>query len=359
MQILQIHFEDYIPKYQIFVEQEEDVDKLVQHWQQPTTPWHGEPVIGFMAETYLDDLPTNGFKHFNPLWSFPATSVNQNWEAMTLGMAPWHLVDETDRHKEALVSQSPIAVFKSCLLLQALGIVYSKIALSSSDSKGESKGRTYCPATWSKSYQWQYAADYADQLRQVGASALLCHGCTLLVIAQLSKNKNANHPNCAFADSASTVMSGVMISLTPCIKAEVERQVALDEHAEFQDADDMIQKLNLTLSKPHGFPPIPAQRKDCHTLTFEAKKRHHQYVVCPEQDCESLVYFSDQNHSIFETLGLHQHPFWADRVKAFYKWYNKSASKTSKDAWTWEEGKDTTKWSLPLEALPRETSQFQ
>ena len=103
---------------------------------------------------------------------------------MTLGMAPWHLVDETDRHKEALVSQSP----------------------------------------------------------------------------------------CAFADSASTVMSGVMISLTPCIKAEVDRQAALDEYAEFQDADDMIQKLNMILSNPHGFPSIPARRKDCHTMTFEAKE---------------------------------------------------------------------------------------
>ena len=136
-----------------------------------------------------------------------------------------------------------------------------------------------------------------------------------------------------------------MISLTPCIKAEVDRQVAFDEYAEFQDADDMIQKLNAILSKPHDFPQIPAPRKDCHTLTFEAKKRHHQYVMCPEQDCESLVYFSDQNRSMIDTLGLGQHPFWVDRVQAFYKWFNKSASKTSKDAWTWEEGKDTSKWS--------------
>ena len=140
MQILQVHLEDYIPRYQIFVEQEEDVDKLVQHWQQPTTLWDGEPVIGFMAVTYLDDLQTVGFKHFNPMWSFPTTSVNHNREPMTLGMAPWHLVDETDRYREALVSQSPIAAFKSCNMLQALGIVYSKIVLPNRDSKGESKG---------------------------------------------------------------------------------------------------------------------------------------------------------------------------------------------------------------------------
>ena len=164
-----------------------------------------------------------------------------------------------------------------------------------------------------------------------------------LVTAQLSK-KSANHPNCAFADSASTVMSGAMISLTPCIaptnKATIDRQVAR-EYAEFKDADDMIQQLNSILSLPHGFPQIPPLRKDSHTMTFEPKKRHHQYVMCPEEDCESLVYFSDQNHSMIETLGLHQHPFWEERVKAFYKWFNKSASKTSRDAWTWEEGKDT------------------
>ena len=260
MQILQVHFEDFIPRCHIFVEQEDDVDKLVQHWAEPTTLWDGQPVIGFMAETYLDDLETVGFKHFNPMWSFPTTSVNQNWEAMTLGMAPWHLVQETERYKEALVSQSPIAVFKSCNMLQALGIVHSKIVLPSGDSKGESKGRTYCPSTWNKSYQWQYAADYADQLRRVGASALLCQECTLLVIAQLSK-KSANHPNCAFADSASTVMSGAMISLTPCIAPTIDRQVALNEYAEFKDADDMIQQLNLILSKPHGFPQIPLQGK--------------------------------------------------------------------------------------------------
>ena len=49
--------------------------------------------------------------------------------------------------------------------------------------------------------------------------------------SQLSK-KNANHPNCALADSASTVMCGAMISLTPCIAAKVDRQPDLHEFAE-------------------------------------------------------------------------------------------------------------------------------
>ena len=52
MQILQVNLGNCIPKYQIFVEREEEVDKFVQYWQEPTTLWDGQPVIGFMAETY-------------------------------------------------------------------------------------------------------------------------------------------------------------------------------------------------------------------------------------------------------------------------------------------------------------------
>ena len=72
---------------------------------------------------------------------------------MTFGMAPWHLVSETDRHKEALQSQSPIAAFKACNVIQSIGIAYSKIVLPSGDSKSESKNRTYCPTTWNYSHQ--------------------------------------------------------------------------------------------------------------------------------------------------------------------------------------------------------------
>ena len=124
---------------------------------------------------------------------------------MTFGMAPWHLCENVDnqKSKEALQSQAPIAAFKACNMIQALGVAYSKIVLPSSDSKGESKGRTYCPMTWNTSYQWQYASQYADLLRQAEESSLLCKECTLLVRIQLS-NKNSNHPNCAFADSMST-----------------------------------------------------------------------------------------------------------------------------------------------------------
>ena len=80
MQILQVNLGDYIPRCQIFVQQEEEVDKLVQYWMEPTTLWDGRPVIGFIAGSYLDDLKTVGFKHFNPMWTFPTTAVYQNWE---------------------------------------------------------------------------------------------------------------------------------------------------------------------------------------------------------------------------------------------------------------------------------------
>ena len=80
-------------------------------------------------------------------------------------------------------------------------------------------------------------------------------------------------------------MCGAMISLTPCIAPTVERECDLHEYAEFKDAEDMMQKLNVILSKPQGFPQIPVPRKDCHIMTFPPKKRHAQYVMCGEQDC--------------------------------------------------------------------------
>ena len=119
-------------------------------------------------------------------------------------------------------------------------------------------------------------------------------------------------------------MSGVMVSLTPVFKASIPRQVALSEYAEFKDPDDMVQKLNDILSRPDGLPRIPETRTDCEILHFnKEKKRHNQYVMCPEQECESLIYHADQSRSRIEVLGLHRDPFWEARVKAFYGWYSK------------------------------------
>ena len=238
-------------------------------------------------------------------------------------------------------------------MIQALGIVYSKIVLPSSDSKGESKGKTYCPTTWNHSYTWQHAAEYADLLRRAGASSLLCQECTLSVIAQLS-DKSTSHPNCAFVDSASTVMSGVMVSLTPC-NPTVDRPIAFNEYAEFKDVHDEIEKLKVILRRPTGFPQIPPPRKNCQSMTLPPNKRNGQYVMCPEQDCDALVYHSDQSRSMIDVLGLGQDPFWDGRIKEFYGWYDKSASKTGQDAWRWE-GKDSQKWSTTRGASKRNQS---
>ena len=139
MQILQAHYGDFVSRYQIFMFDDSKIYGSIPRWQEPTTVWDGKPVLGFMAGTFLDDLSVIGFKDFNPMWSFPTTSVNQCWAPMTFGMPPLHVGENADinkqKSKEALQSQSPIAAFKACNMLQALGIAYSKIVLPSSDSK--------------------------------------------------------------------------------------------------------------------------------------------------------------------------------------------------------------------------------
>ena len=190
-----------------------------------------------------------------------------------------------------------------------------------------------------------FASQYADLLGEAKASALLCKECTLLVRIQLS-NKNVNHADCAFADSMSTSMCGAMISLTPCNAAKLPRDCDLHESVEFRDATDMIQKLNDRVAAPDGFPQIPVPRKDCNPFYAKENERHKQYVICPEQDCEWLVYMSDQNASMVEALGVHDHPLWAQRVQDYHDWQKKANKgvKTSKNAWVWEEG-SSSKWS--------------
>ena len=52
MQILQAHYGDFVPRYQIFMYDDSKVYGPVAQWQEPTTVWDGTPVIGFMAETF-------------------------------------------------------------------------------------------------------------------------------------------------------------------------------------------------------------------------------------------------------------------------------------------------------------------
>ena len=68
-------------------------------------------------------------------------------------------------------------------------------------------------------------------------------------------------------------MWGAMISLTPCIAPAVERECDLHEYAEFKDAEDMIQKLNVSLSMSTGFPQIPnsKERLPHHDISAQAE----------------------------------------------------------------------------------------
>ena len=40
-------------------------------WQEPSTIWEGTPVMGFMAETFLDDLSSISFKDSTPCGHIP------------------------------------------------------------------------------------------------------------------------------------------------------------------------------------------------------------------------------------------------------------------------------------------------
>ena len=232
-------------------------------------------------------------------------------------------------------------------MLQALGIAYSKIVLPSGDSKGEAKKRTYCPTTWTHCYQWEHAAQYADQLKQANASPLLCKECTLLVRIQLS-NKSPSHPDCAFADCASTTMCGAMISLTPCIAPTVPRNCDLDASVSFKDASDMIQQLNTILSIPKDFPQIPDPRPDCHVFYAKSTERHKQMVICPEQDCEWLAYMSDLNYFRWLKHWVSRIMRWGQRDSRNSKNGRRRPPRSPSPSQTHGHGKEAVRQSGPL-----------
>ena len=49
-----------------------------------------------------------------------------------------------------------------------------------------------------------------------------------------AEKKSASHPQCAFADSMSTVMCGAIVSLTPCIAPTCDRECDPQEYAEYE-----------------------------------------------------------------------------------------------------------------------------
>ena len=94
MQILQAQYGDYVPRYQILMLDDSKIYGPCLQWQEPSTIWEGKPVMGFMAETFLDDLSSISFKDFNPMWTYPTTAAYQCWDALTFGMPPWHIAPQ-------------------------------------------------------------------------------------------------------------------------------------------------------------------------------------------------------------------------------------------------------------------------
>ena len=108
-------------------------------------------------------------------------------------------------------------------------------------------------------------------LRDAGASSILSHECVLSVIVQLS-SKSSSHPGCSFADSASSVLSGVMVSLIPVFVQKIPRPIQLSDQVEFKNLIHMFNALNEVLSKAEGFSQIPETRTECQILSFQQIK---------------------------------------------------------------------------------------
>ena len=107
MQILQVNLEDYIPKLQIFVKSDVEIQKPVLKWRSPSTLWAGQPVISFIAETDFEDRAEKvGFADFNPMWSFPTTSVNSNYENIAFGMDESHILKDPPHPPDCLFQGS-------------------------------------------------------------------------------------------------------------------------------------------------------------------------------------------------------------------------------------------------------------
>ena len=76
-----------------------------------------------------------------------------------------------------------------------------------------------------------------------------------------------------------------------------------------------------------------------HILKFSRKDRK-QYKICPEQDCEQLVFNFEPSKSMIEILELHENPEWKARVEVFKGW-----CKYSGKTWSWETNNQNRGWS--------------
>ena len=106
-------------------------------------------------------------------------------------MPAWHLTGDTSHDKDALVSQSPVVVFNAATILQALGIISSRIILPTETPKARREEQDLLSKPTSTTLQLSMQTS-CYMLRDKGASSLLSHERVLSVIVQAS-NKNSSH----------------------------------------------------------------------------------------------------------------------------------------------------------------------
>ena len=199
-------------------------------------------------------------------------------------------------------------------------------------SKGKEvreKGHT-APAHYG--YGYDTPSKYRHTLAQHHALPMLALECVLSVIIQMS-NKSGKHPYCANADAKSTVVSGMVISLTPYYQPAADRIVRLIETVDFNTVENMVETLNSTLSRAPDFATVPSINY-ANRVYYHKSGEYMQYKICPETYAEELVCAFDQSKSMIEVIGLQDDPSLEEARRSLQDvWYKLP---WGKDTWTWE-----------------------
>ena len=131
----------------------------------------------------------------------------------------------------------------------------------------------------------------------------------------------------------------MMVSLTPAHAPKAPRPIKLEGPVEFESLDHMLAKLKRALHRRRLMQKFQKARVECRILRLGPKNRK-KYKICPEQDCENLVFNFNQTKSMIGILELEKVPEWIDRIAVFKGWY-----KYTSNGWTWESSEqDKSNW---------------
>ena len=252
-----------------------------------------------MSDTEFKDSKGNfpaevSFRRCLPMWSYPPAVVNSSFEDISIGMDVTHVCENPNIDKDALIAQCrPIVCFKALTVMQSMGIIASRTIPPSSDVQGGSRERTYCPSTYIYGHAYDTPTRYSDIL----SCSTVRYPCLHMSACSRSsfKNQMSNKPYCANADAPSSVVSGMMISLTPYDQPKADRIGRLIETRDFDTVEEMVENFNSILSQAPDFAKVPDinyQKRIC----YPKSREYSQYKICPETECEELVYALDQVH---------------------------------------------------------------